>query len=87
MYKTPQDCGRRDWHHNDKGQVDYYWEKPSQPVSHNDDDYFRGTPLEDQHYKENCTEEALDNLMYERHWIAARRDAFDEWERNERIYN
>ena len=83
MYGSPFDYGCSDWHHNQDGKVDYPYYK------HGSSHYMFSTcvPIEEQSYHEDYAEEALDNLDYGRNKYIAICEGFDEWERNERIFN
>lgn len=75
----PSDYGRKDWHHNEFGQVDYpiYINSNNPHVNTGSLENFN---IESQRYRENCTDEALDNLEYGRQKRSAIVEAFNEWD-------
>lgn len=86
----PSEYGLKDWHHNAEGKVDYPWyksEKYKTTVNEESPWYNDVIPLEDQKWHEDCSETQYDNLSYGRNYHAAICEGFDEWERNERLYN
>lgn len=66
----PKDYGLKDFYHNNQGQVDYaYFFDSSQNIDLSDVQF---PSREEQRYKEDCTDTALDNLMFEREQHANR---------------
>ena len=84
----PEDFGLPDWCHDADGKVNYSWYAPlverEHPWPKTD---FEEIAKRDQSYQEECTEEALDNMSWERHHRAERCNGFREWERNQVTYN
>lgn len=75
---NPRNYGLKDFHHNKQGQVDYtYFYDSSQDIDLSD---VKFPSREEQRYKEECTENALDNLMYERERTAYRYRFYKEYE-------
>ena len=81
---NPEDYGCPDWHHDSQGRVNYPWYKDWKDE---EDEDITLPSREDQRWYEECSEAAWDNMSYERNRHAYRCEAFDEWERNERLYN
>lgn len=88
---SPEDYGLHDWWHDEDGRVNYSWdaytcqwyhENNSDPI-----DFKALAASQDNSYDENCTEEALDNLAYERYRRSAMIEGFEEWERNQIQFN
>ena len=86
---NPSDYGLPDWWHDADGNVNYSWlvdgAKPSGLDNHID--FKKLAEEQDISYREDCTEEALDNLSWERNHRSARIDGFAEWERNQAMFN
>lgn len=81
-----EDYGIKDWHHDAEGRVSYPWVKPSKEWREANE-IGELPKREDQRWSETCTEAAWDNMSYERNHHAAICEAFDEWERNQALYN
>lgn len=85
-FGDPRKYGCEDWHHDAEGLVSYPWYKRKRDDNW-DDGSFELPSREEQRWQEECSESAWDNLSYERNRHAYICEAFDEWERNERLYN
>lgn len=72
---NPRDYGRKDWHHNEKGQVDY----PCYYDSTQEYDKFNPEPIENQQWQEDLSEDQLDSLAYGRYLRASRLEGINDY--------
>ena len=90
LNEHPSDYGLPDWWHDPDGRVNYSWDADFSKQFYDPDnptDFAELARQQDITYKEECTEEALDNMSWERNHRSARIDGFNEWERNQELYN
>ena len=72
-----RESGSKDWHHDPDGKVNYTWSGNTHLLDESEEIDWKARHTEnDASYRDECSEEAYDNLAAERYRHAARCEAF-----------
>ena len=85
----PSDYGLNDWHHDADGKVNYSWCIDGERIydPNNPKDWKKLAAEQDNSYRDPCSEETLQNLDWQRNHRSSLIEGFEQWERNQILYN